>query len=61
MKNKDSVRISFTISNALLQKIDDFAKKHHVSRSAFFTYACMQILGCKYLQPLKYEEEINSK
>ena len=48
-KHKDfdfpkNVRVNIYISESLLEKIDNFAKKHYVSRSAFFTYASMSIL-----------------
>lgn len=45
-KNKvsRSKKINVSIDEKLLQKIDDYADSHYMSRSAFFTYASSQIL-----------------
>lgn len=45
-KNKvsRSKKINVSIDEELLQKIDDYADSHYMSRSAFFTYASSQIL-----------------
>jgi len=55
LKNKDRIvepenaqkskRINITLPNDLLNKIDEFAKGHHISRSAFLQQASRQVLA----------------
>ncbi len=55
LKNKDRIlepkeqqkskRINITFPNDLLNMIDDFAKKHHLTRSAFLQQASRQVLA----------------
>lgn len=40
-----SKRINITIPTYLLKKIDEYTKKHHISRSAFLQQASRQIIG----------------
>jgi len=40
-----SKRINITLPNYLLEQIDKYTKKHHISRSAFLQQASRQILS----------------
>lgn len=41
---RESKKVNVSIDSELLQKIDEYADSHYMSRSAFFTYASSQIL-----------------
>ena len=43
-KGRPGKRINVSFDEELLQKIDDYARLHYMSRSAFLTYAASQVL-----------------
>lgn len=40
----ENVKVTLTIDKRLLQKIDDYADEHYMSRSGMVSYSCNQIL-----------------
>lgn len=47
-----SVRVNFTVSEELLERIDSFAEKHYMTRSAVIAYACTQIINAEEAKEL---------
>lgn len=47
-----AIRISFTVNEELLEKLDAFAKRHYMSRSAVIAYACNQIISVEEVKDL---------
>lgn len=47
-----SVKVHFTVNEQLLERIDSFAEKHYMTRSAVITYACTQIINAEEAKQL---------
>lgn len=47
-----SLRINFTVNEQLLEKIDSFAEKHYMTRSAVISYACSQIIAAEEMKEI---------
>jgi len=50
-----SVRVNFTVSEELLGRIDSFAERHYMTRSAVIAYACTQIVNAEEAKELLKE------
>lgn len=57
-KGRPGKRINVSFDEELLQKIDDYAQSHYMSRSAFLTYAASQVLLADKVQ--RSLDELNS-
>lgn len=53
-----SIKVHFTINEQLLERIDSFAEKHYMTRSAVITYACTQIINAEEIKDIFKEMNV---
>ena len=53
-----SIKVHFTVNEQLLGKIDSFAEKHYMTRSAVITYACTQIINAEEIKEIFKEMNV---